>query len=587
MENAKLPQDVQNAKSECMDALERFYVIRPFLEDGVPLAHIAREQAIARRTLTRWVQQYRTRGLAGLTRKVRADKGARRNIPPDLQLLIEGLALEKPRRSTASIHRRISRVTREQGWPTPSYSQVSAIIDALDPGLVVLAHEGSKVYREHFDLLYRFEAQAPNHLWQADHTLLPIWLLNDQGKAARPWLSAILDDHSRAIAGYFLGFAAPCALQTALVLRQAIWRKDDPRWHVCGIPLVFYTDHGSDFTSRHLEQVAADLKIELIFSEVGFPRGRGKIERFFQTVEQRLLPDLPGYAPEGQPVPQAVWDLPAFEEVFRLWLFEEYLMRVQKDLGVTPQVRWEASGFLPRMPSDLSQLDLLLLQVAKTRRVHQDGIYFEGKRYLDLTLAAYIGEDVTIRYDPRDMAEIRVFYHDAFLCRAVCAELSGQTIRTHHDASGHQGGAPTRIGDVPQCAVHAAGDLHRSRDGTRDRGTASSPAVCGRGCHPCSPVDGQNDGFRDSHSRQFHSLATEEVRFILEHKWQQTGVRLKPDDFSDMEAVATVIRITGGNFRLIHRLCTQIERILQINDLHMVTKEVVETAREQLVIGQV
>jgi putative transposase len=31
-------------------------------------------------------------------------------------------------------------------------------------------------------------------------------------------------------------------------------------------------------------------------------------------------------------------------------------------------------------------------------------------------------------HDPRDMAEIRVFYHDAFLCRAICAELAGQTI---------------------------------------------------------------------------------------------------------------------------------------------------------------
>src|SRR5205807_2876322 len=86
---------------------------------------------------------------------------------------------------------------------------------------------------------------------------------------------------------------------------------------------------------------------------------------------------------------------------------------------------------------------------------------------------------------------------------------------------------------------------------------------------------------------EFHSLSTEEVRFILEHKWQQIGVRLQPDDFSDMEAVATVIRITGGNFRLIHRLCTQFERILQINEIRMVTKEVVEAAREQLVIGQV
>jgi DNA transposition AAA+ family ATPase len=86
---------------------------------------------------------------------------------------------------------------------------------------------------------------------------------------------------------------------------------------------------------------------------------------------------------------------------------------------------------------------------------------------------------------------------------------------------------------------------------------------------------------------QFRPLSTEEVRFILEHKWQQIGVSLQPDDFTDMEAVATVIRITGGNFRLIHRLCTQIERILQINQLQMVTKEVVEAAREQLVIGQI
>jgi DNA transposition AAA+ family ATPase len=86
---------------------------------------------------------------------------------------------------------------------------------------------------------------------------------------------------------------------------------------------------------------------------------------------------------------------------------------------------------------------------------------------------------------------------------------------------------------------------------------------------------------------QFRPLSTEEIHFILEHKWKQIGVNLQPDDFTDEEAIATVIRITGGNFRLIHRLCTQIERILQINDLRMVTKEVVDAARETLVIGQV
>jgi hypothetical protein len=43
-------------------------------------------------------------------------------------------------------------------------------------------------------------------------------------------------DDSRAMAGYFLTFEAPSALNTSLALRQAIWRKDDARWHICGVP---------------------------------------------------------------------------------------------------------------------------------------------------------------------------------------------------------------------------------------------------------------------------------------------------------------------------------------------------------------
>ena len=62
---------------------------------------------------------------------------------------------------------------------------------------------------------------------------------------------------------------------------------------------------------------------------------------------------------------------------------------------------------------------------------------------------------------------------------------------------------------------------------------------------------------------------------------------LVPDDFNDAEAMAAIIRITGGNFRLVQRLFSQIERILQINRLQAVTPEVVEAARQSLVIGLV
>ena len=430
-----------------MQAQARFALIQPFLEEGVPLTQIAESHHLPLRTARRWVADFRTYGLAGLIRQERSDQGKRRGLPTDLPTLIEGLALQKPKRSIAALHRKAVQIAQEQGWPLPSYDQVYAIIKALDPRLLTLAHEGSAAYRDAFDLVYRFEADAPNVIWQADHSLLPIWLLDERGQPARPWLTIILDDFSRGIPGYFLGFANPTALQTALTLHQAIWRKDDPRWRLCGIPSVFYADHGSDFTSRHLEQVAVDLKIELVFSQVGVPRGRGKIERFFRSVEQVFLPEQPGFAPEGTTGMLPSLSLPTFETRFRDWLLDSYHQRPQEDLPIPPRARWEASAFLPRMPESLEQLDLLLLTVAKGRQIQRDGIRFQGYRYMDPTLAAYVGEPVIIRYDPRDLAVIRVFYQERFLCQAVCAELAGQTVslkeivraRREHRAQVRQG----------------------------------------------------------------------------------------------------------------------------------------------------
>jgi putative transposase len=270
-------------------ALHRWRVLRPHLEDGVSLSRAAGEAGVALRTAQRWLTRYRADGLAGLVRAVRDDRGTRR-LPEDLRLLIEGLALRPPAPSAAHVHRVVVEVAKNQGWPVPSYATVYAIIRDIDPAMRTLALDGEKRYREVFDLIHRREAAGPNEIWQADHTQLDLWVIAPSGKPARPWLTVIEDDYSRAVAGYAVNLGAPSAIQTALALRQAIWRKSEPGWHVCGIPATFYTDHGCDFTSQHLEQVAADLKIRLMFSGKGRPRGRGKIERYFETINQMCLP---------------------------------------------------------------------------------------------------------------------------------------------------------------------------------------------------------------------------------------------------------------------------------------------------------
>jgi len=81
-----------------------------------------------------------------------------------------------------------------------------------------------------------------------------------------------------------------------------------------------------------------------------------------------------------------------------------------------------------------------------------------------------------------------------------------------------------------------------------------------------------------------HYKATSSRSFSPVH-WRQLGLTLDDADFTDTQAITAIARITGGNFRLLHRLFVQIERVLRINDLTVITNDVVEAARSTLVIG--
>jgi len=151
-------------EAERTQALERFHILRPCLENGVPLAQLSREHDLQLRTLQRWVRAYRQHGLLGLVRTARADRGERRRVSADLQQLIEAFALRRPPLSRAAVHREICAIARARGWREPSYATVYSVIQALPAALVSLAHDGPKVYADRFELLYRREASRSNEM---------------------------------------------------------------------------------------------------------------------------------------------------------------------------------------------------------------------------------------------------------------------------------------------------------------------------------------------------------------------------------------------------------------------------------------
>jgi DNA transposition AAA+ family ATPase len=86
-------------------------------------------------------------------------------------------------------------------------------------------------------------------------------------------------------------------------------------------------------------------------------------------------------------------------------------------------------------------------------------------------------------------------------------------------------------------------------------------------------------------AHHYRPLQGDELTFVLTRHWRTLSLSLDSADFTDTQAIAAISRITNGNFRLLHRLFVQIERILRINELRVITEDVVEAARSTFVIG--
>lgn len=83
---------------------------------------------------------------------------------------------------------------------------------------------------------------------------------------------------------------------------------------------------------------------------------------------------------------------------------------------------------------------------------------------------------------------------------------------------------------------------------------------------------------------EFKILSKDEMTFIIEHHLNQLGTEIKISNFSDYETLNTIVRITKGNLRVLARLFQQLERLIKINNITSISADLVNAAREALVI---
>jgi len=367
--------------------------------------------------------RFRKGGSTSLERRKRSDTGSS-EVAPALAEVIKAHLIALPHLSCSTVQRMVARICAKQSWLVPTYWNIYRIQKRLPTDLLTLSKDSAE-YRRLYDMIHRFEASCPNEIWQADHNFMDIFVWDDLGQALKPVLTVILDDYSRAVTGYYLDFVPPSAQRTALALRQAIWHKKELNWLACGIPEKLYTDRGADFTSKRLQTISAELEFELIKGRPYYPQGKGKIERFFETMNQLFLCELPGYTPEDKAPQKPGLTLEEFRRTFHEWLINEYMQRKNEDTGESPFLRWSQKLQVPRMPESLDSLHMLLMTVPDRRLVRNDGIHTLTLRYINTDLQfGYMRESVVVRYDPTDVSQIFVFHDNKFVCVARCPEIA-------------------------------------------------------------------------------------------------------------------------------------------------------------------
>jgi putative transposase len=209
-----------------------------------------------------------------------------------------------------------------------------------------------------------------------------------KGKLRHAVLLAFLDDATRRVLHASFSFS-----ENSLVFEAGIKHILAAHGRIGRL----YADHGSAFVGVQTRRILDTLGIILVHSQVGKPRGRGKIERYFRTAREQF------FAPLDATQIKSIEEL---DRRFHSWLESEYHRSPHRGLANrTPLELWveKAHLIVPLQPGlDLEQLFLheAARRVHKDSTVTLDGALFEVPSDL-------IGERIGLRYDPHRPPERR------------------------------------------------------------------------------------------------------------------------------------------------------------------------------------
>ena len=260
-------------------ASEKLEIIRLIEQSHLPVRRTLEMLAIPRATFYRWYDLYQTGGPEALQDRSSKPNRVWNRIPDEVRSRIVQLALEEPELSPREL---AVRFTDTQGYFV-SEASVYRLLKAHDliPSPAFIVVKAADAFRD--------KTTAPNQLWQTDFTYLKVtgwgWY----------YLSTVLDDFSRFIVAWKL-CATMQASDVTETLERALAASGLDQVAVVHRPRLL-TDNGASYIAGDLAQWLERRGMAHIRGAPRHPQTQGKIERWHQTLKNRILLEhyyLPG-----------------------------------------------------------------------------------------------------------------------------------------------------------------------------------------------------------------------------------------------------------------------------------------------------
>ena len=260
-------------------ASEKLEIIRLVEQSHLPVRRTLEQIGIPRSTFYRWYELYQSAGPDALEDRSPSPGRVWNRIPDNVRTRIVKLALEEPELSPRELAVRFTDTQRYFVSEPSVYRLLKAHDLITSPAFVVMRAADE----------FKDKTTAPNQLWQTDFTYLKVigwgWF----------YLSTILDDFSRFIIAWKLCTTMKADDVTA-TLELALEASGLEQARVVHRPRLL-SDNGSSYISSDLAKWLDERDMQHVRGAPYHPMTQGKIERWHQTLKNRILLEnyyLPG-----------------------------------------------------------------------------------------------------------------------------------------------------------------------------------------------------------------------------------------------------------------------------------------------------